>query len=78
MKQQMSLQQYLDLGGKIEALECALDTYNNQTGKISFSHTNSPSFGNPNGVDMYQVGNKKVGAMWIQVTVLVKLDPQYL
>ena len=78
MKQQMSLKQYLELGGKIEALEYALDTYNNQTGPISFSHTNPPSFGNPKGVDMYNVGTKKVADSWIQVAVWIELKQQYL
>ena len=78
MKQQMSLLQYLELGGKVEALEYALDTYNNQTGEIKFSHTNPPSFGNPNGVDMYNVGTKKVAASWIQVTVWIELNKKYV
>lgn len=74
----MSLEQYLQLGGKIEALEYALDTYYNQTGPISYSHKNPPSFGNPNGVDMYNVGNKKIADSWIQVTVWVELNSRYL
>ena len=78
MKQQMSLRQYLELGGNIEALEYALDTYNNQTGEISYSHKNPPSFGNPNGADIYNVGTKKVAADWIQVTVWIELNRNYL
>jgi hypothetical protein len=78
MYQKITLAQYLKMGGKLEHLSEVLDKYNNKKGKITFSHTNRPSFGNPNGVDMYNVGDKKVADSWIEVEVELVLNEKYL
>lgn len=77
MKQKIKLAQYLKMGGDLSALEEVLDTYNNQKGEIKFSHRTAPSFGNPNGVDIYLVGNKKVADSWIEIEVEMVLHPKY-
>lgn len=77
MNTEITLKEYLGMGGKIENLLVARNTYHNEIGKISFSHKNPPSFGNPNGVMIYNVGDKKIAEDWIKVNVTLKLDSQY-
>ncbi len=77
MKKIISLTEYIRMGGKIENLDVVFNKYHQEKGKITFSHKNPPSFGNPNGVDMYNVGNKKVADDWIEMEIELILHPQY-
>jgi hypothetical protein len=78
MQVTITLTQFFDMGGKIENLKRVKNRYHDEYGPISFSHKNPKSFGNPNGVDMYNVGGKKVAESWVEVIVEMKLDSKYL
>lgn len=70
----LTLQEYLTLGGKIENINAAFDNYNKLAAtNVAFSHTNPPSFGNPNGVDMYLVNGNTIAGTWITVYAAMKL-----
>ncbi len=74
------------MGSKVEKLSGnVFDRFNNQYGEIKYSHHNPPSYGNPDGVHIYTVGDKKVAERLtlkynrlINVIIKLNIDPIYL
>ena len=70
----MTLTEYIALGGKIENITKAQNKYHNKAAKsVKLAQTNPPSFGNPNGVNMYHVDNNLLAEMWIDVYANMQL-----
>lgn len=89
MKTKINLNTYLSLGGKIENLnfDKTFTTYYDRNigqsiSSISVGSKTNPSFGNPNGVQLYSVeytngSSHNYADMWIETEVELTLTSNY-
>lgn len=90
MQKKMNLSEYLSMNGKIENLnlnKTSTSYYDKYQGlsisSISLGRKTNPSFGNPNGVQLYSVNytngsNHEYSPNWIETEVELKLDDKYI